>query len=30
MELQEQLFENDQTPAIFSSMLPERVLNKAG
>ena len=29
MEMQEQLFENDQTMAIFSRMLPERVLNKA-
>ena len=29
LELQEQLFENDQTMAIFSRMIPERVLNKA-
>lgn len=29
MELQEQLFENDQTMAIFIKMLPDRVLNKA-
>ena len=29
IEMQEQLFENDQTMAIFSRMLPERVLNKA-
>ena len=29
MELQEQLFENDQTMAIFSKMLPERLPNKA-
>ena len=29
LELQEQLFENEQTMAIFSRMLPERVLNKA-
>ena len=29
IELQEQLFENDQTMAIFIKMLPERVLNKA-
>lgn len=29
IELQEQLFENDQTMAIFTKMLPERVLNKA-
>lgn len=29
IELQEQLFEDDQTLAIFTKMLPERVLNKA-
>ena len=29
MEMQEQLFENDQTMAIFSKMLPERLPNKA-
>ena len=29
IELQEQLFENDQTMAIFIKMLPERVFNKA-
>ena len=29
MELQEQLFRNDQTMAIFSRMLPDRLLNNA-
>jgi len=29
LDLQEQLFENEKTMAIFSRMLPERTLNKA-